>query len=102
VFRAGSRLDGTWLQVVAAPAQSAPGRVGFVIGRKAFRHAVDRNRIRRVLRVAVGQARPALEAFDMIVRVKCGCRRDEVRALAAEAARLFAALTAAPPRAIAR
>jgi len=95
LFRAGRRGDGAWVQVVAAPARSVPGRVGFVIGKKALRNAVDRNRVRRVLRVAVARARPAIEAFDVILRLKRGCARHEVAAVAAEAAALLAALVAA-------
>jgi ribonuclease P protein component len=82
------------LQVVAAPARSVPGRVGFVIGRKALRNAVDRNRVRRVLRAAVAEVRPAVETFDVILRLKRGCARQEVPALAAEAKMLLAALIA--------
>ena len=83
------------MQVVAAPARSVPGRVGFVIGKKALRNAVDRNRVRRALRIAVAGARPAVEAFDVILRLKRACARHEVRAVAAEASTLLAALVAA-------
>ena len=82
------------MQVVAAPASLVPGRVGFVIGKKALRNAVDRNRVRRVLRVAVGEARPAVESFDVILRLKRGCARHEVPAVAAEAKVLLATLVA--------
>jgi ribonuclease P protein component len=83
--------------VVAAPARQLPGRVGFVIGKKALRNAVDRNRVRRALRVAVSGARPAVEAFDVILRLKHGCAREEVRAVASEATLLLAALIDAVP-----
>jgi ribonuclease P protein component len=79
---------------VAAPAQGVPGRVGYVIGKKALPNAVDRNRVRRVLRVVVAAARPAVEAFDVILRLKRGCARHETPAVAAEAAVLLAALIA--------
>jgi ribonuclease P protein component len=82
---------------VAAPARAHPGRVGYVIGKKALRHAVARNRVRRVLRVAVERVRPAIEAFDVILRVKRGCTREEVRLVAAEAAVLLAGLVAVAP-----
>jgi ribonuclease P protein component len=94
LFRTGSRHEGVWLQVVAAPARSLPGRVGFVIGKKALRNAVARNRVRRVLRVAVHDARPGAEAFDVILRLKRGCTRDETAAVAAEARALLSALVA--------
>jgi ribonuclease P protein component len=46
VFAAGRRLDGCYLQLVAAPAAQSIGRIGYVIGRKAMPRAVDRNRLR--------------------------------------------------------
>jgi ribonuclease P protein component len=78
--------------MVTVPAQASPGRVGYVIGKKALRHAVDRNRVRRVLREALRRARPAIEAYDLIVRLKRGCTRAEVPLVAAEAAELLAVL----------
>jgi ribonuclease P protein component len=92
LFHSGTRSEGVWLQVVAAPARARPGRVGFVIGRKALKSAVARNRVRRVLRVVVSEARPAAEGFDMILRLKRGGTPREVDAIAAEARVLLAAL----------
>lgn len=94
LFREGSRREGAWLQVVAAPARSLPGRTGFVIGKKALRSAVARNRVRRILRAVVQAARPETLAFDVILRLKRGCTRDEIGAVAAEARALLAALVA--------
>jgi ribonuclease P protein component len=95
LFREGARTEGHWLQLGAAPARTAPGRVGYVVGKKALSRAVDRNRVRRVLRVAVAAARPAIETHDVILRLKRGCTAAEVRAVATEAAALLAALARA-------
>lgn len=92
VFAIGARRDGDFVQLIAAPARAAPGRVGFVIPRKVVLHAVDRNRLRRVLRAAVAAARPGIERFDLIVRVKRASSRDDARAVAADARALLAAL----------
>jgi ribonuclease P protein component len=96
IFREGVRSEGAFVQLIAVPARRVPGRVGFVIGRKAFAHAVDRNRVRRVLRAVVTAARPGIELFDVIVRVKRGCARDEIGSLTDEAAQLIATLTTTP------
>lgn len=48
-----------------------------------------------MLRVAVAGQRPGLEAFDVILRLKRGCARREVPAVAAEATALLATLVAA-------
>ena len=47
-----------------------------------------------MLRVVVAAARPAVEAFDVILRLKRGCARHETPAVATEAAVLLAALVA--------
>jgi len=98
LFRVGSRREGVWLQVVAVPARTPPGRTGYVIGKKALKSAVARNRVRRVLRAVVHGARPGAAAFDMILRLKRGCTRDEVAAVAAEARALLAAVVGDDPR----
>lgn len=92
LFRRGQRREGDYLQLVFAPASEPPGKVGYVLGRKALALAVDRNRVRRMLRERVRAARPAIEAFDIIVRLKRRCARAEFRAVADEAARLLAKL----------
>jgi ribonuclease P protein component len=96
VFATGTRHDGRFLQLIAAPAAQSPGRVGYVIGRKVMRRAVDRNRLRRRLRARVCAARPALEAFDVILRVKRIVLREEIAAAAVESQRLLARLVSAP------
>jgi len=97
VFAAGRRLDGRYLQLVAAPAAQSIGRIGYVIGRKAIPRAVDRNRLRRRLREIVRAARPPLDAFDVIVRVKSPVAAAEVPLAVAEGARLVQRLLATAP-----
>ena len=92
MFQSGQRLDGRFLQLVAAPAAASPGRVGYVIGRKAIPRAVDRNRLRRRLRETLRTARPAIEAYDLIVRVKRAVAPTEIVAAADEGKNLLHAL----------
>lgn len=82
------------MQLVAAPAARQPGRVGFVIPRRAIALAVDRNRLRRRLRETLRRARPAVERFDMIVRVRQSVPRDAMGAAVDEAAALLRQLIA--------
>lgn len=92
VFSQGRRIDGRYLQLVAAPARAGRGRTGYVIGRKVLARAVDRNRLRRRLREVLRALRPALAAYDVIVRVKRATNRVEQDAAVAEAARLLDSL----------
>jgi ribonuclease P protein component len=92
LFNAGRRHSGDYVQLVAAPASNPPGRLGLVVPKKVLPLAVDRNRVRRMLRAAQRGARPAVLDYDVILRLKRGCPRTEFRAVAAEATRLLAAL----------
>lgn len=90
LFKTGARHDAHFLQLIAAPAANPPGRIGYVIGRKVMRRSVDRNRLRRRLRESARMARPAIEAFDIIVRVKRPVRVADIGAANAESRRLLA------------
>jgi len=68
--------------------------VGYVIGRKAMPRAVDRNRLRRRLREIVRAARPGLDAYDVILRVRSAVVAADVDAAAQEGARLVARVAA--------
>ena len=89
VLRSGRRRDGDYLQVIAMAAARDRGRAGFVIGRKALPRAVDRNRIRRMLRVALREACPAIDAYDLIVRLKRRAPRADFPLLVTEVVQLL-------------
>ena len=57
-----------------------------------MRRAVDRNRLRRCLREHVRVARPAIAAFDVILRVKRIVARADIASASAESQRLLARL----------
>lgn len=92
IFKTGARHDGHFLQLIAAPAAQSPGRVGYVIGRKMMRRAVDRNRLRRRLREVVRVARPVILAFDIVLRVKRRIAQADIAAAVVESRRLLARL----------
>ena len=97
VFRAGKRHDAQFLQLIAVRAAQSPGRIGYVMGSKMMPRAVDRNRLRRRLREMIRTARPGIEAFDVILRVKRSVRRNEIDLVIDEARLLLARLL--PPSA---
>lgn len=89
IFRKGSRHEGRYVQIVTAPASERFGRVGFVVGRKVLARAVDRNRLKRVLREFLRSSRPDIGAFDLVIRVKRPVTRDALPDVAHEAAALI-------------
>jgi ribonuclease P protein component len=86
------------VQLIVAPAAELPGQVGYVIGAKHLPRAVDRNRLRRVLREALRVRRAALSGFDIVLRLRRACGRSEVAAVASEAATLLDGLERTPGR----
>jgi len=94
VFRAGRRREGQFLQLISTVAAREFGRTGIVLGRKALPLSVDRNRVRRLLRVRLQEARPAIERYDLVFRLKKRAARAEFALIAAEAGRLLAGLAA--------
>ena len=85
------------MQIVTAPAAQRIGRVGFVVGRKVLARAVDRNRLKRVLREFLRSSRPAVGAFDLVIRLKRPVTREALVEVANEAAALIRAAVNAPP-----
>ena len=100
VLRRGQRFEGQRLQLVALPATGA-GCVGYVIGKKLLSRAVDRNRLKRMLRETIRGRRPAVNAFDLVLRLRRPCAATDIADTVAEARALLAALgshTAVPQR----
>jgi ribonuclease P protein component len=95
LFQAGRRLNGAHLQLLASSAERSIGRVGFVIGKKQLKSAVERNYVRRLLREAVRQRRPALDAFDIVLRLRIACSPATLPGLLREASELLGTLTEA-------
>lgn len=95
LFRQGRRIEADHLQLLAVPAGGAIGQVGYVIGKQQLKLAVDRNRLKRMLREAVRRRRPALDRFDIVLRLRRGCAPAGIAAVGAEAAQLLDALTTA-------
>lgn len=97
MFRSGRRFEGSRLQILAVPTSGATGRVGYVIGKKLLGRAVDRNRLKRMLREAIRGRRPAINAFDIILRLRQPCPAAELAGVATEASTLLDALASPAP-----
>lgn len=83
---------------MVAPAARSPGRTGLVVGRKVLPRAVDRNRFKRKLRESLRRARPGIEAFDLIVRLKRPAPGPELAAAVEEAEGMIALVCPTSPR----
>lgn len=59
------------LLLLATPSKSSSPRIGFIIGKKAVKHAVDRNRIKRHFREQF-RLNPELPSLDIVIMAKKG------------------------------
>jgi len=58
--------------ILAQPNDSDPARLGLAVAKKSVRKAVQRNRIKRIVRDSFRHARHNLPAMDYVVLVKRG------------------------------
>lgn len=53
----------------AAPGQTGEPRLGMIVGKRQLPRAVDRNRIKRLIRDSFRKARARLPGFDIVVQL---------------------------------
>jgi ribonuclease P protein component len=92
VFQRARRVQDRSFTILARSNGGQPARLGLAISRKQLRRAVDRNRIKRLVRESFRQRRTSLQGLDLVVMA----RRDAASLgngdLAASLERLWASL----------
>ena len=84
-YAAGKRLGNEFFTVNAQPNGLACARLGMSIAARILRRAVDRNRVRRLIRESFRVHQQGLPAIDIVIGARAGV-------LAADNARLRSAL----------
>lgn len=71
VFGFRKAIRGTWLMLHYQPRPEGhtDARLGLVVGKKLLKRAVDRNRLKRIVRERFRLRRADLPAYDLIVRL---------------------------------
>lgn len=69
ILKEGRRSRGQFLLIAAAPRTGGHPRLGVMVGRKASKKAVDRNRVRRVVAHLFMHVFNELDGFDVVVSV---------------------------------
>lgn len=68
VFTHRCAVRTAYFQVLAKPNELGLARLGMIVSKRLFPHAVDRNRIRRRIREAFRHMAENLPALDLVVR----------------------------------
>jgi ribonuclease P protein component len=87
------------VQLVSVRAAKPLGRAGFVVSRKSLPRAVDRNRLKRLLREMLRATRHEANVLDIVIRLKRPVPSHQFPEAVAEAARFIADAAAAASRA---
>lgn len=74
VFRGSTRSSDSLFTVLARGNTSGEARLGMAISRKASGNAVERNRIKRVIRESFRMTRIGLPGVDLVVMSRTGAR----------------------------
>jgi ribonuclease P protein component, eubacterial len=69
VFAHRCAVRTAYFQVMAKPNELGHARLGMIVSKRLFPHAVDRNRVRRRIREAFRQMAAGLPALDLVVRL---------------------------------
>jgi ribonuclease P protein component len=82
IFKTGRRRSDAWFTVIAAQGTGASSRLGLAVSRKVSRSAVQRNRIKRVVRESFRKHTADLPALDIVVMARPGAAGCENSVLA--------------------
>ncbi|MFV5212243.1 ribonuclease P protein component [Azonexus caeni] len=91
VFGFRKAIRGNWLMLhyLPRPEGDIDARLGLVIGKKLLKRAVDRNRVKRIVREQFRLRRSALPVCDLIVRLATKPLPLDGKAIAADINALF-------------
>lgn len=75
LFETGKRASGKSFTVLYYPNNLAHGRLGLALPRKHFSRAVDKNRIKRLIRESFRHWQGTIGGYDLVVLSKSGVSR---------------------------
>ncbi|MDP1673415.1 MAG: ribonuclease P protein component [Burkholderiales bacterium] len=93
VLASGRRSGSRVFLVRTLPNVSCGARLGLIVGKKAAPRAVDRNRVKRLVRIIHRQLLEELDAMDVVVQLRCSPRGFDNAVLFKELQDLLRGLT---------
>lgn len=96
VFQRARRAQDAYFTILARANDDAPARLGLAIARKQVRRAVDRNRLKRIIRDSFRHRRGALHGLDLVVMARARAADTDNATLSAALAALWVRLLKDP------
>lgn len=87
VFAKGKRRGDRYFTILTTPNSAGTARLGMAVARRQLPRAVDRNRLKRLIRESFRQHRAELAAYDIVVLVRAEAGRADNSQLHAALAR---------------
>ncbi len=100
VFSGAERVGGRFFTVLYRPNEGRGARLGMAISRKSLNRAVDRNRVKRLLRERFRHLRRGMPDIDIVFISRQGLASLDRRRLAEEIDRMFKRLRSGAGRSI--
>lgn len=70
-----------YLLVLLKPNQLSYPRLGIIVSKQHIRRAVDRNRVRRIIRESFRHQRDKLKGLDLIVMIRAQCAKFDSKTI---------------------
>jgi len=75
VFEQNKKVSDNSFLILARKKQQDCPRMGLAVAKKVLRFAVDRNRLKRLIRESFRQHKTQLKSFDVVVMVRKDCQK---------------------------
>ena len=73
------KVSHNYLLILYTPNQLDHARLGLIVGKQHLRRAVDRNRVRRIIRDSFRLQKDQLRGLDLVVMIRSNCSKLETK-----------------------